>query len=115
MKSFKVKFSNRIEYHNEKGLLHRLDRPARIWTRGENKGDLAWFINGLRHREDGPAIEYQDGTKAWFINDKRHREDGPAIVYYNNAKSWYLNGIEYSEREYYQEITNIKLKRILNL
>ena len=37
-----------------------------------------WYINGKRHREDGPAIEYADGTKKWYLNDQRHREDGPA-------------------------------------
>jgi hypothetical protein len=28
-----------------------------------------WWLNGKRHREDGPAIEYADGTKYWYIND----------------------------------------------
>ncbi len=92
MKSFKVKFYNRIEYHNEKGLLHREDGPARVWTGGENKGDKAWFINGKYHRTDGPAIEWHDGSK-----------------------EWYLNNINYSEQEWKQEVVKIKLKRILEL
>ena len=46
----------------------------------------------IRHREDGPAVEYADGYKAWFINDKLHREDGPAVVYADGSKSWYING-----------------------
>jgi hypothetical protein len=28
-----------------------------------------WWLNGLLHREDGPAVEYADGTKYWYIND----------------------------------------------
>jgi len=51
-----------------------------------------WFLNGNWHREDGPAIEYVDGTKMWYVNGKLHREDGPAITYIYGYKAWYLNG-----------------------
>jgi hypothetical protein len=27
-----------------------------------------------RHREDGPAVEWPDGTKAWFLNDEELTE-----------------------------------------
>jgi hypothetical protein len=45
MSSIKIKFHNRIEYHNEKGLLHRLDGPAVEW----NNGDKWWCLNGNFH------------------------------------------------------------------
>ncbi len=70
---------------------------------------------GNLHRTDGPAIEYNKGSKYWYINGQYHREDGPAIEYYDDHKKWFLNGIEYSEQEWEQEITKIKLKRILDL
>ena len=47
--------------------------------------------NGQYHREDGPAIEYANGTKFWYRNDQRHREDGPAIERANGNKCWYIN------------------------
>jgi hypothetical protein len=50
-----------------------------------------WYLNGLLHREDGPAIEWLSGTKEWFINGNLHREDGPAIEYTDGYKVWYLN------------------------
>ena len=53
-----------------------------------------WYLNDKLHREDGPAIEYADGTKYWYLNDKLHREDGPAMEYADGTKSWYLNGKE---------------------
>jgi hypothetical protein len=28
----------------------------------------------LRHREDGPAIEYSDGYKIWFLNNRPYSE-----------------------------------------
>ena len=55
-------------------------------------GSKAWFLNGLQHREDGPACEFADGTKVWYLNGKRHRTDGPAIEFANGDKVWYLNG-----------------------
>ena len=57
-------------------------------------GTNAWYLNGKRHREDGPAIEYASGDKYWFLNGKRHREDGPAIEWANGTKQWFLNGKE---------------------
>ena len=54
-------------------------------------GHKEWYLNGKRHREDGPAIEYADGTKCWYLNGKLHREDGPAVEYSNGDKHWYLN------------------------
>ena len=55
-------------------------------------GSKWWFLNGERHRSDGPAIEYANGSKWWFLNGERHREGGPAIEWADGSKSWYLNG-----------------------
>ncbi len=88
MTSIKKEFPNVTEYYNEQGLLHRTD---------------------------GPAREYVDGSKEWYINGIRHREDGPAIEWINFCKSWYLYGNYYSEDEWEQELSKIKLKRILDL
>jgi hypothetical protein len=33
-------------------------------------GYKSWWIDGKRHREDGPAIELADGRKLWFLNDE---------------------------------------------
>jgi len=55
-------------------------------------GTTRWFLNGERHRTDGPAIEDANGDKYWYLNGKRHREDGPAIEWADGDKGWYLNG-----------------------
>jgi hypothetical protein len=70
------------------GLLHREDGPAVEWSNGYK----SWYLNGLLHREDGPAIEYTNGYKVWYLNGQRHRQDGPAVEYPNGDKYWYLNG-----------------------
>jgi len=55
-------------------------------------GSKIWYLNGERHRVDGPAIEYPDGTKQWYLNGKVHRVDGPAYEGADGSKQWHLNG-----------------------
>jgi len=62
-------------------------------------GDKYWYLNGLYHREDGPAIEYANGDKYWYLNDKIHRINGPAIEYSNGDKYWFLNDKEVKEED----------------
>ena len=57
----------------------------------DKHGHKYWYANGKRHRLDGPALEYADGTKFWFVNDKIHRLDGPAVEYANGTKEWWAN------------------------
>ena len=33
-------------------------------------GTKYWSLNDKFHREDGPAVEYVDGTKRWFFKDE---------------------------------------------
>ena len=51
-----------------------------------------WYLNDKRHRSDGPAVEYPNGTKEWYLNGTCHRSDGPAIERPDGYKAWYLNG-----------------------
>jgi hypothetical protein len=30
-----------------------------------------WKVNGVRHRLDGPAVEYPDGSCEWWWNGKQ--------------------------------------------
>jgi hypothetical protein len=39
----------------------------------------------------------------WCINDKRHREDGPAVIFADGTHYWYLNDIEYSFEEFLKQ------------
>jgi len=55
-------------------------------------GDKQWLLNGKRHREDGPAIEFADGSKSWYLHGHHHREDGPAYEGIDGTKRWYLHG-----------------------
>ena len=78
----------------------------------DNDGTKHWYINGKRHREDGPAIEYSSGTKFWYINDKLHRTDGPAIEDSNGYTAWYINDEMLSQEEYLQVTRKNKLQKL---
>jgi hypothetical protein len=68
-------------------------------------GDKHWYLNGKRHREDGPAVERSDGHKSWYLNGKRHREDGPAIEWSDGDKFWCLNDEYLTEEEFNERMT----------
>ena len=55
--------------------------------------DRVVYVNkdGFKHREDGPAIEYHDGSRSWWKDGNLHRLDGPAAEF-DGVKYWYLNG-----------------------
>ena len=63
----------------------------------------------ILHRDDGPAIEYADGSREWFLNGKLHREDGHAVEYADNSKEWYLNGEELTEEEFNARMNPVEL------
>ncbi len=77
-------------YYSDREMknLHREDGPAIEFEYGTK----AWYINGKLHREDGPAVEWSSGNKEWFIDGRHHREDGPAIDDASGYKAWYIDG-----------------------
>ena len=84
-------------WYNEKGQYHRDDGPAIEYQNGSKE----YYQNGLLHREDGPAIEYGLAAghgklhKQWRLHGKLHREDGPAFEGINGDKEYWINGVQY--------------------
>lgn len=63
----------------------------------DGDGDIAYFENGKWHREDGPALHWQNRGYFWYKHGVRHREDGPAAIRFavgSNAISydWHYYG-----------------------
>ena len=55
------------------------------------------------HRTDGPAVEWEDGSKVWVINNMYHRLDGPAEIYVDGdmiRKFYSINNKRYSEQDF---------------
>jgi hypothetical protein len=104
MKEYTVKvFDSGTRYWYLNGKYHREDGPAIEWADGSNE----WWLNGERHRENGPAFDV-DGRKEWCLNGKPHREDGPAVELADGTKEWWLNGVEYTEEEFNKKTAKVK-------
>ena len=80
----------------------------------DSYGHKAWYLNGKRHRLDGPAIIWNDGSKSWFVHGKRHRLDGPAIIRADGTKDWLVNGIQYTEEEF-NNMVFTKMKKFFSV
>ena len=90
------------------GKRHRENGPAIEWGVGFKQ----WWLNGKLHREDGHAREFADGTKEWYLNGKLHREDGPAREFADGDTAWYLNDEFYGFNNEYTKESWIKLVRL---
>ena len=68
----------------------------------DKNGNRMWYKTGINysfklHRLDGPAVEWADGNKVWYVNGHKHREDGPAEERDRDPTgqvfmSWYIRG-----------------------
>lgn len=106
MSKLEIDKSGTKRWYNEQGKFHREDGPAIEYE----DGTRCWYINDLRHREDGPAITYPSGTKIWYSNGFYHREDGPAIEFEDGERHWYYHGIEIKCKSNEEFLRLIKLK-----
>jgi deoxyuridine 5'-triphosphate nucleotidohydrolase len=80
-------YANGDKYWYLDGERHRTDGPAVEYANGYKE----WYLDGKRHRAVGPAVEWANGDKEWWLNGKLHRTDGPAVEYANGYKAWYLD------------------------
>ncbi len=81
-----------------------------IECRVDNLGTKRWYLNDRLHREDGPAIERDNGDKSWWLNGKRHRENGPAIEWAGGYKEWFILGkrIDCASNEEFLKLIKLK-------
>jgi hypothetical protein len=93
------------------GLLHRTDGPAVEWA----DGDRYWYVNGKRHRSDGPAVERANGSCFWYVNGQLHRADGPAIEWPDDSCKWYLNGQQLTFSEWIAQLNCSDRERLVFL
>ncbi len=61
---------------------------------------LKFNAQGQLHCDSGPAVVHEDGYEAWYLNGLRHRQGGPAINNpHNGYTAWYENGILVQEQK----------------
>jgi len=89
--SKKDKYGNIYWCKEGTNILHREDGPAIEFVDGTKH----WYQNDMWHRADGPAIENNSGHKEWYQSEKCHRTDGPAVIWPNGDKEYWLNDKPY--------------------
>jgi len=57
-------------------------------------------LQGYHRLNNKPALMYLDGYAAWYVNGFRHRTDGPALIYENGTEFYFLNDEEYSKEAF---------------
>jgi hypothetical protein len=72
-------------------------------------GAKHWYLDGQRHRTNGPAVELADGYKSWYLNGQRHRTDGPAIERANGTKEYWVRGAQIPEKKFYSKAFQVQL------
>jgi len=74
-------------------------------------GTKMWYRNGIRHRNNLPAIVWAFGRKDWIQNDEFHRLDGPAIVHHNGMKHWYYHNhyVNCNTQEEFERLIKLRL------
>lgn len=83
-------------YKSDNQLIFEAYDSQPVMTK-DKYGSTLYHLNGKKHREDGPAVEFPDGSKFWFNQDKQHRVGGPAIEFSNGNKEWWMNGQRHRE------------------
>lgn len=82
------------KYWYVEGVAHRADGlPAIIKDNGKT---TYYAVHGKYHREGGlPAICVANGRQEWYVDGKRHRENGPALIDPKRGNRYFLNDEEY--------------------
>lgn len=60
-------------------------------------GSVHFYLNGLPHNADGPAIVWSNGDMEYYYNGVYHCETGPAAIYSNGDVEYWYMGKQYSE------------------
>ena len=86
------------KYYNSSNQLHREEGPAVIL----DSGSRAWYQNGKLHRLAGPAIIWYSGELEYWQDGQLHRLDGPAEIH-KDYLGWFIQGREYSRAEFIEQ------------
>lgn len=86
------------------------DKYTGIW---KGSGASEHYVDGLRHRVDGPAVEHTNGTKEWYFEGLHHRDDGPAIVFSDGTTHFWVHGQKIDETSFELYANMMKLKGLL--
>lgn len=72
-------------------------------------GVKEYWLNDDYHREDGPAVEFENGDVFYYVYGQLHRLDGPAVIN-GNVQEWWVKGkrILASTQEEFEKMLKLK-------
>ena len=73
-----------------------------------------WFKYFCEHKTFTGCLIDSKNNKYCFLEGMWHKEDGPAIEYANGDKQYYLNEKHYTEETWRKEVRRRKLEKILS-
>ncbi|RTK95497.1 MAG: hypothetical protein EKK64_06660 [Neisseriaceae bacterium] len=102
-------YINGVEYFRREDYLvlsnFRSDCPEIIWDNGTKEWRKKQIITpcfGFLHRHIEPAIIYSNGDVEYWVNGERHRENGPAVIYGN--KQYFFEYGNFIKKETIKEV-----------
>jgi len=106
---YKATVPYKEKYDDKTWMVIDLFNKAVYWTLDPNSVISKNISTNKLHRTNGPAYMDNIGFKSWWVNGKRHREDGPAIeserslISFGDAKyAYFVHNVEMREKEYEQ-------------
>lgn len=82
---------------NSRGALHSTNEPSVI----DSFGNKFWFVDGVLHNLDGPAIQWTGNIRSNTYNEV--------------SGCYYINGISYTKEEWKKEVFNFRLRNLKKL
>ena len=71
----------------------------------DEEGTCRYRLNGLLHRQWGPAITWHTGELEYWQDGQPHRLDGPAVIH-RDYLGWFIQGREYTAAEFIEQQRN---------
>lgn len=81
-----------------------------IPTKHITSSGVEWMIGTAKHRRDGPAVEYADGSEIWCLYDLIHRKDGPAITHSDGCVEYWIAGYHYTDIDKYCQAAELDIE-----
>ena len=104
------------EILDENGIKNNKLFPSVFWNYDTHQGYTEWWYQGKLHNENGPAITNKHGYEAYYINGIRHRIDGPAMIKTDDrGTEYWLYGKQISQEVFEKRTKGLynKVKHLL--
>jgi hypothetical protein len=74
-----------------------------------HNGGIRWFDKEMKlHRENGPAVEWDNGYKEYYKHGILHNLNGFARIFGGGTGEYYIEGKSYSKQIFDKEVARIK-------